>query len=283
MSCDKKVFPYILNFECPSVELFLRFIFDSTRNGKVTDGIKDLVKIDLTKYFKPLKKFKYITYNLSPNEEILIEVSDISTFGERHQISEINFSNFSSYTSINQIILNFTGTLFGAPYSKIITLTSTINSFTDLINLLRIEIQNDSVLQNLIIISSVDLTNNKILLKGLNIGKNFSVIINFIDALNNTIATFTDTKIYTAIRYPNKNVISFLFLIIEYCNDCEENVKKMQWTYYSDYPTRWNKMGNILILSSTNDYLETDENLFETIYIRNIAKCNVKVYGIVGI
>jgi hypothetical protein len=283
MSCDKKVFPYKLNFECPSSETFLRFIFDSTRNGKVTDGIKDLVKIDLSQYFKPLEKFKYVTYNLSPNEEILIEVSDISTTGKRHQISEIDFSSFSSYITINQIVLNFTGTLFSFSYVKTIILTSTINSFADLSNLLKTEIQNDSILQSLVTVSSIDLTNNKITLKGLNIGKDFNVTINFIGTATTTIGTFTDTKIYTAIKYPNKNVIDFLFLIVEYCNDCEESYKKMQWRFYSDPITNWKKMGNMLVLSSTNDYLETDENLFETIYIKNISQCNVKIYGIVGI
>jgi len=283
MSCEKKVFPHKLNFDCPSSETFLRFIFDSTRNGKVTDGIKDLVKIDLSQYFKPLVKFKYVTYDLSPNEEVLIEVSDISTLGERHQISEIDFSSFFSYTAINQIDLNFSGSLFSSPYTKTILLTSTIHSFADLSNLLKTTIQNDSVLQNLITVSSIDLTTNKITLKGLNTGKYFDVTINFIDALSNLIGTFTDSKIYTAIRYPNKNVIDFLFLIVEYCEMCEENFKKMHWTFYSDYPTKWNQMGTILVLSSTNDYLETDKNLFETIYIKNISQCDVKIYGIVGI
>jgi hypothetical protein len=173
--------------------------------------------------------------------------------------------------------------LFSSSYTKTIIVTSTINSFADLSNLLKTEIQNDSVLQSLITVSSIDLTNNKIILKGLEIGKDFNVTISFIDTINNLIGTFTDSKMYTAIKYPNKNVIDFIFLIVEYCANCEENSKKMQWTFYSDYPTRWNKMGNILVLSSTNDYLETDENLFETIYIKNISKCDVKVYGIVGI
>jgi hypothetical protein len=283
MSCNDKVFPYNLNFDCPSSETFLRFVFDNYKIGKVTDGVKDFVKVDLSKFFKSLKSFKYVNYNIKPGEEIFINVNDISTFGERHHVCEIDISTFSSFSSISSIVLIFSGTLFTAPYVKTINITTTLNTFSDLVNLLKNEIANDNNINDKLYITSYDLINQKIKFKGLEIGKTLNISFDFKNSSNNVIFSASTTDILHAIRYPNKNVLSFIFLVADYCNDCSENYKKILWCLFSEYPNGWKKMGKMLVLSSSEDVLETDENLFETIYLKNTSNCDVNVYGVVAV
>lgn len=101
--------------------------------------------------------------------------------------------------------------------------------------------------------------------------------------------TLNGEILLSALRYP-EGAFKVLMLFVRYCEDCSEvNERFIEYAKSSDVTENgingasWMKMGNILLLSGTDNIEETDNNLIENIYVRNTQECPVKIETIIAI
>lgn len=261
------------NLKCPPDISTLIFQFLERKRIGIAKGTNELLSLDMSAFFMPLSAYTMQKMSLCPGDIKKIDPVGISTTGKRPQIDLFTVSEADLGVdktidlTINTNITN-------------ITLNIEAPTFTEFIANLRTEISNNAEASVLVRAGAYYGENKTFELIGLIKGQK----------LEYTLDGFSERTItQTAERYPLANVVKVLFASIEFCGDnVPSNQQFIEYAYDSDYQDNsndatWHKTSKLIVLTGAEDVEDIDENLIETIVLKNSTSVPVNVYFMLGI
>lgn len=266
------------NLKCPPDMSTMLFRFVDRKGLGVVKGSSDLFKIDMSSFFLQLDSYSFFTMSLCPGETKQINVSNIANTGKRKQITEFDTDDLVNVslapgTTMDLVIIEDSvtiATLSNIPASNFTSISTAILS--------------SSVIGDLITFS---FSGTKFTFTTNDKGRYLAYQVTFKDGVNAP-ESLTGDITQTAERYPDLDHIKLLFAAAEYCSDCPTNNQYIEYAYASDYAinganSTWKKSSKLIMLMGTNDVLDSDENLIETLWLKNTIDCKVNIHIIIGI
>lgn len=267
--------------QCPE-PLDIRKLIRFVDPGRIciTSGSRILGCLCHKGFFQLIKNYFTTAIEIKPNETTRIELGNVANYGYRREIQCLDVSKvlISSNSSPEIKIEGLLGTLEkikSISFKSSENINEFVKNFRDVIN-------NDDFLKDNFDITDVDEDNKKIYIRSKEINTN--LIINLLLGTE----TIPTTIIRNAVRYPNGRCM-FLFIIVNYDEFTkpipDSNQKHLLYAFDDEYKENqletekinWRTLGKLYVNSSDEDITEDDENLIETIWIKNPLKYAVKL------
>lgn len=259
--------------QCPS-------LYDSTLNLRFLDpyrlcvvqGSRAVACICLKNLFIPLTQWNEAITILQPGEIRKVELGLIANYGNRREIYEFDLSSLSYGTP--ELSVNFSATCVLKQINENLTFT-TGDNFTAAVANLRAVINANTALRNEIEIINVNETTETIQVRTVNNGYEFGYDVYF--GVGSPYTVITSTLIQSAKRYPNGRC-KILYVGPLYNEEVvpalASNNKHIKYAFDDDYQENgssatFRNLGKLYINTSDDDVEETDENLIETIWLKN--------------
>lgn len=266
--------PISPDLKCPPdlSTLMLRFI--DRKSLGVVKGNQDLFSFDLSNFFLPISNYSKQTICLNKGDIKLLDTGLGKDMGERRKIISFDLPNINYYNEYKISFFDEFGNLIGSE------LSGEFSNLSELETSLLEEISFDEEIKNKIELYKIE--NDTIYFRGKKPGKTFSVDFLIHDEYYYDIIELIGNTIQAPIRYPN-GAYKFVFLFIEFCQDCNvpSNEQKIYWT--QDDNLDWKPVGPILFLTGAEDLEEEDMNKIQSFWIKNEGNCEVKINVITGI
>ena len=231
--------------------------------------------LDLSTLFIPVDQWTSISVLLKPNEIKEIDTL-ISSKGPRIEIQRVDVSNIFIET-LTSIQLNVSNSLIDEDLD--VSLTD-VEDIDDLVTAISDELKLNDTLYPLIEVFAFGDSYLQIQTKEQ--GDSYTYVLT-----DSSSPSFTYVfSIYQASERYDHNRLKLIILQAFYDEDKGSNEKHIQYSYNLDHvaePVTWHNMGKLLIHSTDDDVLDTDENLIETIWLQNPLSYTVKVTGMVAV
>ena len=268
--------------QCPDpldIRKLIKFI-DPGRIG-ITLGSRILGCLCHKGFFQLIENYFTTSIKINPNETTRIELGNIANYGYRREIQSLDISKvlISSDSSPELKIQGILGTLEQirtVSFKSSENVDEFIKNFRDVIN------NDDFLRNNFEINNNIDKDDKKIYLRAKE--TNTNLIIN----LSLGTEAIPSSLIRNAVRYPNGRCM-FLFIICNYDEFTDpipdSNQKHLLYAFDDEYKENqieteninWRTLGKLYANSSDEDITEDDENLIETIWIKNPLKYAVNL------
>jgi hypothetical protein len=270
------------NLKCPPDISSMLFRFIERKKIGIVQGQTELASLDMSSFFMPLSTYTLQRITLCPCDTKKIDPAGISTTGKRPQINLFDLSAVVGIFSENtNAVLNI------SENSEIIaSINISAPDFDIFITNLRLAISADSTITKMIKVGSYNTEENTFEIVALDKGRYLEYEL-LLDDGNIEIEQNSEIT-QTAERYPNGNVLKVLFAAIEFDSTTPSNKQYLEYAYHTDYlengiDASWRKTSKLLVLTGADDIEDTDENLIETIWLKNSIDTKVNVYLILGI
>jgi hypothetical protein len=229
---------------------------------------------DLSNLFIPVDQWASISVLLKPNEIKEIDTL-ISSKGPRIEIQRVDVSNiFTSSPVPVSIQLNVSNSLIDENLD--VSLTD-VEDIDNLVFAISEELKLNEVLYPLIEVFAFEDSFLQIQTKEQ--GDSYTYTLDDLSSF-----TYSFSVYQTSERYEH-NRLKFILLQAFYDEDADSNKKHLQYSYNLDHiaePITWRNMGKLLVHSTDDDVLDADENLIETIWLKNPLSYTVTVTGLVA-